>query len=189
MEKVNGTRTFNPANRMAWRKWLSANTSPEPVCVILYRKSSKKHNLTYADSVEEGLCFGWIDNRGWPRNKESSYLRFAPRKENSKWSKLNVSRATRLIRDGLMTKAGQTFIDIAKKTGAWIAARDADRIPPDLQAALHRNKKALKNFQTFPPFTRRMINQWILDAKRPETRNARIKKTVTLAAKNIRSRP
>jgi uncharacterized protein YdeI (YjbR/CyaY-like superfamily) len=189
MEKVNGTRTFNPANRAAWRKWLANNKSPEPVCVVLYRKHSRRYNLAYADAVEEGLCFGWIDNRAWPRDGESSYLRFAPRKENGKWSKLNVERATRLIREGQMTKAGQIFIDIAKKTGTWEAAGDADHMPPDLQKAFTKSKKALKNFQAFAPFSKRMINQWILDAKRPETRDERVKKTVALAAKNIRSRP
>ena len=189
MEIVNDTRTFHPASRAAWRKWLSTNKSREPVCVVLYRKKSKKHNLAYADAVEEGLCFGWIDNRSWPRDEESSYLRFAPRKENSKWSKLNVERVTRLIREGQMTKAGLVFVDIAKKTGAWTAASEADEPPADLKKAFSKNKKAYKNFQAFAPFAKRMINQWVLDAKRPETRGERIKKTVKLAAKNIRARP
>ena len=94
-----------------------------------------------------------------------------------------------MMREGLMTKAGQVFIEIAKKTGAWSAAGDADHMPPDLKKAFSKNKKALKNFHAFAPFAKRMINQWILDAKRLETRDERVKKTVALAAKNIRSRP
>jgi uncharacterized protein YdeI (YjbR/CyaY-like superfamily) len=189
MKKHDGIRTYNPANRAAWREWLATNKSQEPVWLVLYRKTSKKHNLTYADAVEEALCFGWIDNRANPRDGESSYLRFAPRREQSNWSKLNVERSERLIRDGLMTKAGQVFIDIAKESGAWVASKDADTIPPDLKKGLDKNKKALKNFQAFAPFARRMIIQWIIDAKRTETRSDRVKKTVTLAARNIRSRP
>ena len=189
MNKHDGIRTYNPTNRAAWRRWLATNKSTEPVWVVLYRKGSKKHNLTYADAVEEALCFGWIDNRANPRDGESSYLRFAPRREKSNWSKLNVERSERLIRDGHMTKAGQVFIDIAKETGAWLASRDADTIPPDLKKRFSKNKKALKNFQAFPPFTKRMIIQWILDAKRAETRSDRVEKTVTLAAKNIRAKP
>ena len=88
-----------------------------------------------------------------------------------------------------MTKAGQHFIDIAKETGAWVASKDADTIPPDLTKAFNKSKKALKNFQAFAPFAKRMIIQWVVDAKRAETRSDRIKKTVMLAAKNVRSRP
>jgi uncharacterized protein YdeI (YjbR/CyaY-like superfamily) len=186
MQIPEGGRTFNPASRAAWRKWLATNESPEPVWLVLYRKSSKKHNLTYADAVEEALCYGWIDNRANPRDDESSYLRFTPRKPESSWSKLNIDRANRLIRLGLMTNAGLAFIDIAKKTGKW---KTADRIPPDLKEKFERNKRALQYFQDFPPYAKRMIIQWIIDAKRPETRAERIRKTVELAAKNIKSRP
>jgi uncharacterized protein YdeI (YjbR/CyaY-like superfamily) len=189
MKKHDGIRTYNPANRAEWRKWLASNKSTEPVWLVLYRKGTRKHNLTYADAVEEALCFGWIDNRANPRDGESSYLRFAPRREKSNWSKLNVERSERLIRDGLMTEAGQVFIDIAKESGAWFASNEADTIPPDLQKMFNKNKKALKNFQAFAPFAKRMIIQWVVDAKRPETRAARVGKTVALAAKNIRARP
>jgi uncharacterized protein YdeI (YjbR/CyaY-like superfamily) len=64
MEKVNGTRTFNPANRRAWRQWLAVNhTSTEPVCLIVFHKKSNTPNIAYDEAVEEALCFGWIDNK------------------------------------------------------------------------------------------------------------------------------
>src|SRR5688572_6063823 len=114
MEKKNGIRTFNPVNRNAWRKWLAANcTSTEPVCLILFHKKSKTPNITYDEAVEEALCFGWIDNKGMKRDEESMYLQFTPRKEKSNWSKPNRERAERMIQEGLMTKAGQMFIDLA----------------------------------------------------------------------------
>src|SRR5687768_16891816 len=120
MEKINGVRTFNPANRNAWRVWLAANhTSTENVCLIIFHKKSKTPNISYEEAVEEALCFGWIDNKGMKRDEESMYLQFCPRKEKSNWSKLNKERAERMISNGMMTDAGQVFIDIAKASGKW----------------------------------------------------------------------
>jgi uncharacterized protein YdeI (YjbR/CyaY-like superfamily) len=190
MEKANGIRTFNPANRSAWRKWLKANhTSTEPVCLIVFHKKSKTPNIGYDEAVEEALCFGWIDNKGMKRDEESMYLQFGPRKEKSNWSMLNRERAERMIQEGLMTPAGQVFIDIAKENGKWDAAAEADVIPPDLQQAFGKKKKAFHHFQSFAPSSRRLIIQWITDAKRAETRQQRIEKTVTLAAQNIKAKP
>lgn len=190
MEKVNGIRTFNPANRSAWRKWLAANhTSLEPVGLIVFHKKSKTPNITYEEAVEEALCFGWIDNKGMKRDEESMYLQFTPRKEKGNWSKLNRERAERMIREGLMTKAGQVFIDLAKRSGKWDAALEADVIPPDLQKEFDKKKRAFQNFESFPPSSRRLIIQWITDAKKAETRQQRIEKTVSLAAQNIKAKP
>jgi uncharacterized protein YdeI (YjbR/CyaY-like superfamily) len=117
---VNGTRTFNPANREEWRKWLKDNyTSTEPVFLVIYHKDSKTPNLRYADAVEEALCFGWIDNRPLSRDDDSMYLRFVPRKEKSNWSLINKERVKRMVKAGLMMPAGQALIDIAKKNGEW----------------------------------------------------------------------
>jgi uncharacterized protein YdeI (YjbR/CyaY-like superfamily) len=119
-EKTNGVRTFNPANREEWRKWLKDNhTSGEPVCLVIYHKASKTPNLTYNDAVEEALCFGWIDNKGLSRDDDSMYLQLGPRKEKSNWSLLNKERVKRIIKAGLMTPAGQALIDVAKKNGKW----------------------------------------------------------------------
>jgi uncharacterized protein YdeI (YjbR/CyaY-like superfamily) len=189
MEKINGIRTFNPANRSAWRKWLAKNyASTEPVCLIVFHKKSKTPNIAYDEAVEEALCFGWIDNKGMKRDDESMYLQFCPRKEKSNWSKLNKERAERMIQQGLMTDAGQVFVDAAKKNGKWNAADEADAIPSDLQKSFNKNKKALKNFQLFAPSSRRLIIQWIMEAKKAETREQRVEKTVALAAQNIKAK-
>jgi len=177
MEKVNDIRTFKPANRSAWRKWL-----------IVFHKKSKTPNIAYDEAVEEALCFGWIDNKGMKRDEESMYLQFCPRKEKSNWSKLNRERAEKMMRDGLMTEAGQAFVDIAKKSGKWDASVEADVTPPDLLKVFAKNKRAFQNFQSFPPSSQRLIIQWIIDAKKAETRERRIEETVKLAAKNIRAK-
>lgn len=147
MEKINGIRTFNPANRSAWRKWLADNhTSTEPVCLVIFHKKSKTPNISYDEAVEEVLCFGWIDNKGMKRDQESMYLQLVPRKEKSNWSKLNRERAEKMMKEGLMTKAGQIFIDLAKKFGKWDAALETDVIPPDLQKAFAKKKKPFRIF-------------------------------------------
>ena len=190
MEKSpNGTRTFNPLNRIAWREWLAANhTSTEPVALIIYGKKSSRANLSIADAVEEALCFGWIDNLGRNRDKESMYLQFTPRKEKSNWSMVNRDRALKMIRAGLMTDAGKRSIDLAKKSGKWSAALKAHLMPKDLKTALDKKKIARKNFKDFSPSSQKIIFQWINEAKQPETREARIDKTVLLAAKNIKAK-
>jgi uncharacterized protein YdeI (YjbR/CyaY-like superfamily) len=88
-----------------------------------------------------------------------------------------------------MMPAGQAMVDLAKKSGTWTALVDVQNsvVPPDLQKLFDKNKTAFKNFQAFAPSSKRIILEWILNAKRPETRTQRIKQTVELAAKNIKA--
>ena len=94
-----------------------------------------------------------------------------------------------MIKQGLMTTSGQALIDLAKKTGTWEALADAQNLvmPDDLQKLFDKNETAFKNFQAFPPSSKRVILEWILKAKKPETRQRRIVQTVELATNNIRA--
>jgi uncharacterized protein YdeI (YjbR/CyaY-like superfamily) len=116
-------------------------------------------------------------------------LYFAPRKAGSGWARTNKERVKRLIAEGLMTPAGQAKIDAAKKDGSWTLLDAVERMemPPDLAAALNANPKAKGHFDAFPPGVRKGILQWIIQAKRPETRAKRVAETVALAAKNVRA--
>lgn len=190
MEERNGVKAIEAASRQAWRRWLTRNhASEKSVWLIIYHKGSATKSVYYDEAVEEALCFGWIDSKPNKRDAESYYLFFAKRKSKSNWSKANRDRADRMIKAGLMTPAGQAMIDLAKKTGTWTALEDVqqNKIPADLQRLFNSNKKAYKNFQAFPPSSIRGILEWILNAKRPETREKRIRETVTLAEKNIRA--
>ena len=113
----------------------------------------------------------------------------AQRKPKSVWSKINRERVKRLIDERQMTPAGQVMIDLAKKTGTWLALDNTDNmvIPEDLQRAFKRNKGAQINFNAFPPSSKRIILGWIQSAKRAETRQQRIMESVELAAKNVRA--
>lgn len=165
------------------------HSSEKSVWLIIYHKSSSIPSVYYEEAVEEALCFGWIDSIAHKRDEESKYQFFAVRKTKSNWSKANRERAERMIAEKKMMPAGQAMIDLAKKTGAWTALVDVQNsvIPADLQKLFNRNKTALKNFNAFPPSSKRIILEWILTAKKPETRQQRIEETVKLAQKNIKA--
>ncbi|HYG37531.1 MAG TPA: hypothetical protein VD908_02880 [Cytophagales bacterium] len=120
MEVNKGIETFYARTRKEWRNWLKENCqSKKEVCLILYNKISEKESVSYAEAVEEALCFGWIDSLTNKRDAESRYQRFSPRKPKSNWSKSNIERVEKLIKEGLMTEHGQKLIDFAKETGKW----------------------------------------------------------------------
>jgi uncharacterized protein YdeI (YjbR/CyaY-like superfamily) len=190
MEQYKHSPVVLAPTRSFWRKWLERNYNKEKSAwLVIFRKRSGKKCVDYGEAVEEALCFGWIDSTANPRDAESSYRYFARRKTNSKWSRINRERVARLVKEGLMTPAGHAMIGLAKETGTWTALDEVDKgvIPIDLEKELRRNKKASKNFQTFPPSSKKIILGWIMDAKTPQTRKKRIKETVRQAAKNERA--
>jgi uncharacterized protein YdeI (YjbR/CyaY-like superfamily) len=189
-EIINGIKAYYPKSRGEWRKWLEKNhAKAKAVWLIMYNKGSQKKTITQDEAVKEALCFGWIDSKAIKRDAESRYQYMAIRKPGSNWSRVNRGRVSELTKQGLMTPAGQVLVDLAKKTGRWTALEESQSsvLPKDLEAAFAKNKKAKQHFDTFPPSSKRIILEWILNAKRPETREKRIKETVALAAKNIRA--
>jgi uncharacterized protein YdeI (YjbR/CyaY-like superfamily) len=190
-ETFKGKKTFYAKTRKDWRKWLEKNSETEKsVWLISYNKKSDLKSVPYEELVEEGLCFGWIDSVKYKRDDESSYQYFSPRKPKSNWSKSNRDRVKKLTEAGLMTASGQKLIDHAKKSGTWNALVQVENsvIPDDLQKLFNKNKTAQKYFSAFSSSAKRMILEWILSAKRPETRANRIEETVRLASKNLKSR-
>jgi uncharacterized protein YdeI (YjbR/CyaY-like superfamily) len=185
-----GTKAVSAPTRKIWRNWMAKNHEKETsVWLIIFHKKSRQASVYYDEAVEEALCFGWVDSVSNSRNEESSYLYFAKRKPKSNWSKANKDRVEKLTKLGLIMPAGQAMIDLAKQKGTWTALEVVDQltIPPDMQKLFDKNKTAEKNFLAFPASTRRGILEWILNAKRSETRQKRIEETVTLAAQNIRA--
>ncbi len=180
----------HPKSRAEWRKWLEKNHKRiEGVWVISFKKATGKPRVEYEEAVEEALCFGWMDSKPNKLDDERSMLWFAPRKKGSGWAKTNKERVVKLIKAGLMTPAGLQKIEAAKKDGSWNAldAVEALEIPPDLAKAISKNKSARKYFEEFPRSVKRGILEWISNARKPETRAARIEETVSQAAKNIRA--
>jgi uncharacterized protein YdeI (YjbR/CyaY-like superfamily) len=182
--------SVHPKTRAEWREWLAQHhTQKEGIWLISYKKATGKSRFDYEESVEEALCFGWIDSKGNKLDDERSMLWFAPRKPGTGWSKINKNRIEKLVADGLMMPVGLAKIEAAKRDGSWNAldSVEALEIPPDLKKALSANKTAKQYFDAFPRSVKRAILEWISNAKKPETRAKRIEETVTLAEKNIRA--
>lgn len=189
MELHKGVKAVLAKNREEWRTWLDKNGIVEKSAwLIIYRKDTTTASVYYDEAVEEALCFGWIDSVANKRDADSFYLYFAKRKPSSKWSKANRERVAKLEVQGLLKPEGIAAIDLAKKNGTWDALKEVEAliIPADMQELFDKNKKAYANFMAFPPSTIRGILEWILNAKRPETRLKRINQTVEKAEINIR---
>jgi uncharacterized protein YdeI (YjbR/CyaY-like superfamily) len=189
-ETIDKYERFYAKDRQEWREWLERNHASSPgVWLIYYKKNSGKPRVDYADAVEEALCFGWIDSKANTLDEERSMQIFTPRKAKSPWSKLNKQRIEKLIEQGLMTPAGLEKIEAAKKDGSWRLYDKVEdlTIPPDLEAALAANESAKTYFESFSNSSKKAILWWIESAKRPETRQKRIKETVTLASQNIKA--
>lgn len=189
-------KTFHPKTRKAWRQWLEKNHTSSPgIWFIYYKKESGKPRVTYDESVEEALCFGWIDSLPRKLDEERSMLKFTPRKPKSVWSQLNKTRIEKLIQAKQMMPAGFAAIETAKKNGSWDTLTQSDIaaatniIPADLEKLLAKNKKAKENFLNFSFSIRKQFLSWIDSAKRPETRTARLQQTLLMAAVNKKPGP
>jgi uncharacterized protein YdeI (YjbR/CyaY-like superfamily) len=175
--------------RKALREWLSKHhTQNASIWLITWKKPDTRH-VAYNDVVEEALCFGWVDSLPRKLDAQRSMLLLSPRKPKSAWSKLNRDRAERLMAEGLMAPAGLKVVKAAQVSGMWtkLDTVEALEIPPDLDNAFLSSKTARNHFDAFPKSVKRGILEWILQAKKPETRMARIAETVEKAKDNIRA--
>lgn len=146
-------------------------------------KAGAAETVTYAEALDVALCHGWID--GQKRGYDDSYWlqRFTPRGPRSKWSRINRDKAEALIAAGRMRPAGQAQIDAANADGRWAAAYAGQRtatVPGDLAAALAADPRAGAFFETLTGANRYAILYRVQDAKKPETRAARIAKFVQM---------
>jgi uncharacterized protein YdeI (YjbR/CyaY-like superfamily) len=169
------------------RKWLAANhRRSDGIWLRISKKDSGEPSVTYAEALDEALCFGWIDGQK-QRHDDSSWLqKFTPRRSKSGWSKINTQHAARLIQAGRMTAAGQAEIDAAKKDGRWTAAYDSPSkatFPEDFLAALGKNKKAKAFFETLNKANRYAIAYRLQTAKKPETKQRRLEMILAMLAR------
>lgn len=190
MAKLDALERVTVTSRAQWRAWLKKNHKrTEGIWLITYKKHVADKHVSFEEKVQEALCFGWIDSvpRKLDTDRVMHYL--SPRKPGSVWSAINKAHVERLIAARLMTAAGMEKIEEAKKDGSWNAIDHVEALamPDDLRKALLNNKTAKKQFDAFPPGSRKIILRWILSAKTEATRGKRIAETVKLAAKNIRA--
>ena len=158
----------------------STTTRRRVACYLAgWRRSTGKSPVDYAESVEEALCVGWIDSKGNRLDDERNILWFAPRNPRSGWARSNKDRVARLTAAGLMLPAGLAAIEEAKRRGTWTMLDEVEDlvVPDDLASALEANPPARTCWDGFSRSSRRMLLEWIRQAKRPETRAKRITET------------
>jgi uncharacterized protein YdeI (YjbR/CyaY-like superfamily) len=161
----------------AFRKWLDAHhASSKELWVGFYKKNSGKPSIDWPQSVDEALCFGWIDGIRKRVDEESYMIRFTPRKPSSVWSAVNIANATKLIKQKRMQPAGLKAFEARKENRSGIYSyeqRSAELVEPYL-GKLKRNQAARKFFQSQPAGYRKQMNWWVVSAKREETRLKRL---------------
>ncbi len=172
------------ASQGAWRAWLEEHhASQAEAWLFISRKGSARQFLALAEAVEEALCFGWIDGALSPIDQDSYALCFSPRRPGSVWSVHNQRRVEELTRQGRMAPAGLARIAEAKASGEWeaaIAREDVSSVPDDLVQALEEEDAWLA-FEAWPASQKMQYLYWLEIAKRPETREKRIRAIVSMA--------
>jgi len=169
--------------------WLERNHERiSELWVGYYRKDSGKPSLTWPDSVDEALRFGWIDGVRKTVDHESYMIRFTPRKASSIWSKVNMAKAEALIAQGRMAAAG--FAAYARRSpersGIYAFERETAHFDADQERQFRKNRKAWAFFQSQPPGYRHLVTFRVTSAKRPETRERRLAAVIDYSAKGQR---
>lgn len=177
---------FYPKTKSDWRKWLLKNhLSKQSVWVVFYNKKSNKKSISWSDAVDVALCFGWIDSKKIKIDSEKSHQFFSKRKHTSTWSKINKDKIEKLTEQNLMAEAGFKSIEIAKQNGSWTILDEVEAliIPKDLELEFDKNVAAREFYESLSKSARKAILQWIILAKRAETRQARIIEIIEQAVK------
>ncbi|PKP34196.1 MAG: hypothetical protein CVU00_07875 [Bacteroidetes bacterium HGW-Bacteroidetes-17] len=179
--------------RNDFREWLKINhNKSEGIWIIFYKKHTRIETISYDEALDEALCFGWIDSTKKSVDEETYIWKFTPRTNVKNWSDINKMRVNKLIKTGLMTKAGLNKIDLFLNTGKvdWKVEekskipKEALKIPEFMIEYFSVHEPALTNFHKLAPSHQRNYVLWIADAKRPETRIKRLTESVMLLLKN-----
>jgi uncharacterized protein YdeI (YjbR/CyaY-like superfamily) len=185
------TQTFTPKDAADWHAWLEQHHATEKeVWVVYFKPASGKTGLSYEASVEEALCFGWIDSI-IQKIDEACYARkFNPRRAGSYWSASNKARMEKLLREKRVTAAGLAVFDPSAPESASVTGqsirRGATPIPQEIQQKLQQNEAAWATFSQLPPSHQRQYIGWIMSAKKEETRQRRLEEALARLAQGLR---
>ena len=176
----------------AFRAWLEANASAASELLVGYHKvASGRPSMSWSESVDEALCFGWIDGVRKRIDDTTYCIRFTPRKANSIWSAVNIGKVEQLRAQGRMTPAGESAFAGRTEAKSVIYAYEQEstaELSPDEVRAFMQNKQAWRYFEATPPSYKKVILHWITTAKRTETRASRLAKLVEACAAGQRLR-
>jgi uncharacterized protein YdeI (YjbR/CyaY-like superfamily) len=173
-----------------WRKWLAANHDKETELLVgFYKRDSGKPSITWPESVDQALCFGWIDGIRKSIDAESYTIRFTPRKPTSNWSGVNIKRFGELSEQGLVYPAGQAAFDKRKDEKSNVYSyeqRDKIELDEAYLKQLKANPKAHEFFEAQAASYQKAVRHWIMSAKRPETQQKRLETLIEDSANERR---
>jgi len=160
-----------------FRKWLEENHRTETELLVgFYKVNSGKQSITWTQSVDEALCFGWIDGVRTSIDQECYQIRFTPRKPTSIWSSVNIQKIESLINQGLMHPAGLASFENRRESRSKIYSYEKEEIKfsPELETQFKANKKAWDYFQLLAPSYRKASTNWVMSARQETTRLKRL---------------
>lgn len=158
-----------------WRAWLEEHSGTETELVVgFWKKGSGKPSMTWSESVDEALCFGWIDAVRRTVDAESYTIRFTRRKPTSNWSTVNVAKVEALRQQGRMTPAGETAFALRREDRTGVYSFEQGDIAFD-DSPIRADPQAWAFWERQPPSYRKVVAHWLTSAKRPETREKRLR--------------
>jgi uncharacterized protein YdeI (YjbR/CyaY-like superfamily) len=172
-----------------FRKWLEANHQKEAeVLAGYYKVKTGKPSMTWSESVDEALCFGWIDGIRKAFDDESYTIRFTPRNPKSNWSAINIKKVEKMISLGKMTPAGLAAFEKRSEARSAIYSYEnrPEKLDSELETRLSANEAAWNFFKAQPPSYQKMIIYWTMSAKQEVTRFSRLDKLIEASAKGKR---
>jgi uncharacterized protein YdeI (YjbR/CyaY-like superfamily) len=165
------------ANQYDFRKWLEENHQKETALLVgFYKVKSGKPSMSWSQSVDQAICFGWIDGIRKSIDQDSYCIRFTPRKPTSIWSAINIKKVEVLTKQGLMQAAGLEIFKLRKehKSGIYAYENEAIKLPDDFEQKFKANNKAWTFFQSLPPSYHKPALKWVMSAKQETTRLKRL---------------
>ena len=176
----------------AFRAWLDSNhdTAPE-LFVGYYRAGARETAMTYPESVDEALCYGWIDGITYRVDEEVRATRFTPRRRGSNWSAINIAKIAELTAAGRMHAAGTRAFEERdrRKDAAYSYEREPRELPAEAEARIRANAPARRYWENQTPSYRRTVTYWITSAKREETRERRLDALIADSAQGRMVKP
>lgn len=170
-----------------FRAWLARNHGRAGELLVgFHKRESGRPSITWMESVDEALCFGWIDGIRRRIDDGRYSIRFTPRRRGSIWSAVNIKRATELRKLGRMAPAGLAAFDARRDDRSAIYSyeqRKQAELPPPMRKALAANAAAMKDFEARPPWYRRAVAHWVISAKKDETKQKRLETLIACCAR------
>lgn len=190
MGAMDDAERLEPATVEEWSAWLRDHHAQPTGVWLVSPRTAAQRPFSYEAAVLEALRYGWVDSTVRPVDDQRSMQWFAPRRRGSMWTRINKGRIARLEEAGLMEPAGVAAVAVAKETGMWtlMDAVEDCIVPDDLAAAFDRHPGSREHWESWSPSAHKLMLSWIVLAKRPETRAARVETTAEMAARGEKSR-